>query len=225
MASKTKRLSERSSQSSSTHGRLENREMEYFWSVVLSSEKRSVTWTISENAEEDDDADDLDLVHMLFLRSAVLGGNAVAGEQNIVVLQSTGEDGKSQKGAIAHLTRGQNPMTPLDITIPGKIGATFILSEGSGPVTIAGNHLVEFKEDDLMDDTQMDELSADENEDELGGSGDESDDIKDKKGAKRKATPKTTKQKQKAKMDVEDDQSGEDEDEDEEEEDSDYEVK
>lgn len=47
-----------------------------------------------------------------------------------------------------------------------------------------------------MDDTQMDELSADEeNEDELGESGDESDEIKDKKGAKRKATPKATKQK------------------------------
>lgn len=45
-----------------------------------------------------------------FYLQAVLGGNAVVGEQNIVALQSTGEDGKSQKGAIAHLTRGQNPM-------------------------------------------------------------------------------------------------------------------
>ncbi|CAG5122421.1 unnamed protein product, partial [Candidula unifasciata] len=178
--------------------------------VVLNAEKRSVQWVVNKISDEENAG----IIHTLFLKSAVLGGNAQPGEPNVVVLHSVGDDGKLQKGAIAHLMRGQNPMTPLDITIPGKLGATFILSEGSGPVTIAGNHLV--AEDDLLDDTQEECTEGEEEkiENELGQSDEESEEeTKGKKSAKRKATPKTVKQKQKAKMDVEDDDQSEEEEE------------
>jgi len=228
------RVSLNRSNASSIKENSENVENEYFWSVVLNSEKRSVTWVVKSAGTDDEDEDE-GLEHTLFLKAAVLGGSAIAGEQNIVVFQSPGEDGKTQKGTIANLTRGQNPMSPLDLTVTGRIGGTFTLSEGSGPVTIAGNHFLEFRDDgDVNDENQTDKDNtssdeideSDEDEEKPVGKG-----TKTKTGEKRKAIQTAQKQKQKAKLDVDEDKQNEDdaddyeENDDDDDDDEDYDVK
>ncbi|XP_059174354.1 nucleoplasmin-like protein ANO39 isoform X2 [Physella acuta] len=193
-------------------------EMEYFWSMELNASNKTYTWMVSNQDLDDDDEDFIE--HTVFLKLACLGATAVPKEQNVVMLESLGGDGEVKKGVIVNLTRGESNMTQLDLTIAGKVGATFTLVEGSGPVFISGNHLLEYpKDEDLFDQSQTEsEVSEEEGEEE-----EEEENVEEengKKSSKRKASvTKPTKQK-KPKMDV-DDEDDDEEEEDEVEEDDD----
>ncbi|KAH9520120.1 hypothetical protein Btru_060045 [Bulinus truncatus] len=199
MANRSRNFSEKSNASRIASGVAD---MEYFWSIELNSSKKSVTWIIKSQEPEEDDEDYIE--HTLFLKMAILGSDAVKGEQNIVVLESVGGDGEQQKGAIVNLTRGESSMSLLDLTVAGKVGATFTLAEGSGPVIISGNHLLEYpKDDDLLDQSQEMDEEVEDSEDEAV---EEEVEMEAKiKTPKRKSVSRVSKSKQKAKIDVDDD--------------------
>jgi len=207
---------------------LETPGVEYFWSIELNADKKSHTWTVKDENLEEDDEDFL--CHSLFIKSAVLGEGAVPGESNIVTLESVDNTSEVQKGAIIHMAKGENNMGQIDISLSGKVGGTFTLTSGSGPVHISGNYLIEYPKPEGLDNTQTDDDSLGEDEieemkDEIEEEEEEEEEkpAKGKKGpTKRKAASKpNAKSKQKSKMEVdEDDEEDEDEDEDEEEEES-----
>ncbi|KAK0057876.1 nucleoplasmin-like protein ANO39 [Biomphalaria pfeifferi] len=220
MANRSRNFSEKSNNTSRLASGVAD--VEYFWSAELHSSKKSVTWVIKSQEPEEDDEDFIE--HTLFIKMAVLGSDAVKGEQNIITLTSTGGDGEVQKGVIAHLTRGENSSALIDLTISGKIGATLTLSEGSGPVCISGNQLLEYpKEEDYLDMSQDEEGSAESEEEMHEEEEEEEAETKGKKTPKRKASVKSSKTK-KAKVDADDDDEDEDDDDDDDDEDDeDYE--
>lgn len=189
--------------------------------VELTKDKPSYTWSFT---EEEDDEDFL--VHTLFLKTAVLGTSAVKGERNIVYIETKNFDKKDVKQPLFSLTLGQLDMCSLDISFGIETEVTFRLAEGSGPVALGGQHLIEFPGDD--DDFSQDESALDED--------DLTEEDSPKKGAKkRKAATGADKKSKKGKMeesmssvedslddeeddDEEDDVEDEDEDEDMEEE-------
>ncbi|CAG5125085.1 unnamed protein product, partial [Candidula unifasciata] len=183
MANRSRSHSEKSN-ASSVGDLTGSTEMEYFWCFELNEVRKSFKWVVSCEDEEDDE-DFID--HVVFVKLAVLDGDAVAGEQNVVVLESEGQDGEMQKGTIVNLTKGVNPMATLNFSINGKIGGTFTLTEGKGPVTISGNHLLEFPQNENLDISQS----------ELGNNESvvEEEDKKTNKSAKQKVTPVITKRK------------------------------
>ncbi|GFO06066.1 polyprotein [Plakobranchus ocellatus] len=200
-------------------------EMEYFWSIELNADKRSYTWM---NNDDMEDGDEDFIEYTLFLKAALLGANAVPNEYNILMLESPGSDGEPQKGGIANLCLGQNNMTILDITVSGRVGpTTFTLAEGSGPIFISGNQLMEFPKDDSVLDnsqTESEEEETEEEDIEMENGKENGKEVKKsesdiKKASKRKAGPIAGKPKQRAKIDKDEDEDDvEDEDENEEEE-------
>merc|ERR1712240_29910 len=247
--SKTSKMANRSRSSmdrSAVADNLENPGVECFWTIELNAEKRTHTWHVDPELEEGD-KDFLD--HTLFLKQAVLGEGTVAGQSNIVMLESPvnkekAEDEKDEekvmKGAIVHLEKGVNNMCHLDLSLNGETGGTFTLI-GDGPVYITGLYLQEFPRPEAMNDTvgvtddsieeseeEVDDAEAEEPEEEEVEEEEEKVEVKPAKGKKaapkRKVSPKAGKQnKQKQKVEVEDDDEEMDSEDDEEEDDSDYE--
>ncbi|XP_012935245.1 mitotic apparatus protein p62 [Aplysia californica] len=201
--------------------------VEYFWTVELNADNRSHIWTAKDDELEDDDEDFVN--HTLFLKLAVLGDGAVPGEPNIVTLESMDASSSVQKGAIVNLTCGNNNMGHMDLALSGKVGGTFNLVSGSGPVHLSGNYLMEYPKLENLDNTQTesDESEELEADDRNGRDEDDEDEqeevavVKGRKPPKRKGTPKSNKLKQKAKMDVDDDEDDEEDDDDEDEDDFD----
>lgn len=206
--------------------------VEYFWSTTLKSDKK--TFKFESEAEEEEDAKST-----LFLRTAVLGADAVEDQSNVVHLESTDCNGKPVKGAIFHLKKGAGGalMCSLDLSLNLLQGATFTL-EGDGPVYISGNYLQEMElPDELEDymgdssdeDDELDESKESEGKDEKEEEKDEEGEEKEGKGkstaAKRKATSKAKGKGKKAKLEEKDDVEEDDEVEDEEMEDEEEEEK
>lgn len=225
MSSRNRRQSDKSNNSKLDESSKSNgyaaglTEMEYFWSIELNADNRSHTWM---NNDDMEDGDEDFIEYTLFLKSGTLGANAVPGEHNLVMLESAGSDGEPQKGCIIHLCYGQNNMTPLDVTVSGKMGpTTFTLAEGSGPVYICGNQLMEFPKDDSLLDHSQTESEEEETEEDEADMEEEKEleklDTDAKRAIKRKATPILGKPKQKAKVDKEDEEMDDDDEEDEEE--------
>ncbi|XP_045189302.2 nucleoplasmin-like protein ANO39 isoform X2 [Mercenaria mercenaria] len=196
---------------------------EHFWGVELSKEKPTFTWSFE---EEEDDEDNDYLIHTLFLKNAVLGTSAVKGERNIVQIETKNFDKKDIAQPLLSLTLGQTDMCNLDISFGNEVKATFRLVEGSGPIALGGQQLVEFPPDELnsqdesaLEDTMESELTEE--------------DMSPKKSKKRKAGAGADKKSKKGKLEesmssaddsMEDDEEDEDDDEeDEDEEDMDEE--
>ncbi|XP_041370747.1 nucleoplasmin-like protein ANO39 [Gigantopelta aegis] len=166
---------------------------EYFWGCTLSKDNPIANWSFT---EEDDDTDFMD--HTLFLRNATLGPSAVNNERNIVQVETTNYESKEIKQPLLSLTCGLKDSFFLDISFGGKTPVVFRLIEGSGPVHLSGQQLVEFPPED--EDVTQDETELLEDNEEL----DELDDsmVKDKKSFKRKAPPQSAKSKKKGKLEI-----------------------
>ncbi|ESO97836.1 hypothetical protein LOTGIDRAFT_228383 [Lottia gigantea] len=180
---------------------------EFFWGCELSKENPSVTFSIK---EEDEDSDFMH--HTLFVKHAVLGGQAVKDEINIVTVETQNFDKETIKQPFISLTRGESSMCYMDISFTDKSPVTFSLSEGTGPIYISAVQLVEFPEEDA--DHTMDEEGLTEEEEESP--------VRPKlKTNKRKggATVGASKAKQRSKMEADDDEDEDESEEDEEDED------
>jgi hypothetical protein len=193
---------------------------EYFWGVELNKENPTFTWTFE---EEDEDKDYM--IHTLFLKNAILGTSAVKGERNLIQIETKNFEKKDLKQPFLSLTLGQKDMCALDVSFGHEVPVTFRLVEGSGPVALGGQQLVEYP-DEMM--SQDDESALDDSVEESELTEEES----PKKG-KRKAGKDTGKKAKKGKMDEsqssagdseeDDDESYSDEDEDENDEEEDME--
>jgi len=148
--------------------------IEYFWATKLDASKKSFTWTVKDDALEEDDEDFIN--HTLFIKTAVLGAEAVDDQSNVVMMESLDCENQKVEGAILHLKKGSGGslMCPLDLSISGKQGATFTLI-GDGPIYISGNYLQEYPKEDPLDNTQT-EGESDESCDELNGTNGEMED-------------------------------------------------
>ncbi|XP_071169007.1 mitotic apparatus protein p62-like isoform X4 [Mytilus edulis] len=113
---------------------------EYFWGITLDKENPTFTWTFEEE-EEDTDY----LVHTLFLKQAVLGASAVKDERNLVQIETKNFDQKELKQPLLSLTLGKNDMTSLDVSFGHEVAVVFRLVEGSGPVCLSAQQLVELQ--------------------------------------------------------------------------------
>ncbi|XP_048249333.1 nucleoplasmin-like protein ANO39 isoform X2 [Haliotis rufescens] len=185
---------------------------EYFWGCQLTKEAPSQTWSFQEE-EEDSDY----LVHTLFLRNSVLGAEAVKGELNIVQVETKSFEDKDIKQPLFSLRNGGQETMTMDLSFAGACSTTFRLVEGSGPVHIGGQHLVEFPPEHNMSQDESEFFTEDdiEHEDD-DDEDDEEDSPKGKKSQKRKASSQTTAKSKKGKMEVSAEDEDDDEDEDEE---------
>merc|ERR1719334_2765389 len=75
----------------------------YFWGAELSCASPSHEWRIFHPEDECED----DLRHILFLKQATLGVNAIQGERNIVEVTSKDYEGKVIRQLLCSLTLGQ----------------------------------------------------------------------------------------------------------------------
>ncbi|VDI05725.1 nucleophosmin 1 [Mytilus galloprovincialis] len=138
---------------------------EYFWGITLDKENPTFTWTFEEE-EEDTDY----LVHTLFLKQAVLGASAVKDERNLVQIETKNFDQKELKQPLLSLTLGKNDMTSLDVSFGHEVAVVFRLVEGSGPVCLSAQQLVEYPDDRNVsqDESELEcsEVEEDEEEEE-----------------------------------------------------------
>ncbi|XP_060068491.1 nucleoplasmin-like protein ANO39 [Ylistrum balloti] len=131
---------------------------EYFWGCVLNKENPKVTWTFEEE-EEDTDF----LIHTLFLKQAVLGQAAVQDERNIVSVQTKNFDNEQIKHPVVSLTLGRNDMWNLDLSFGHENPVVFELVEGTGPVHLTAQQLVEMPDEgNLSQDESCTETEEDE---------------------------------------------------------------
>jgi len=133
---------------------------EYFlWGIELS---RSRDLTVLKL----DEVNDSEERHMLLLKQAILGVNAIKGERNLVEIHTTDFEDKEQRHPLVSLTLGQQDFANLDLCLNwGKtkeIKLKLIL--GSGPISITGNHYVEYME--MSEEEEDPDYVATETEDE-----------------------------------------------------------
>ncbi|XP_046567201.1 nucleoplasmin-like protein ANO39 [Haliotis rubra] len=185
---------------------------EYFWGCQLTKESPCQTWSFQEE-EEDSDY----LVHTLFLRNSVLGAEAVKGELNIVQVETKSFEDKDIKQPLFSLRNGGQETLTMDLSFAGACSTTFRLVEGSGPVHIGGQHLVEFPPEHNMSQDESEFFTEDDIEHEEDDDEDEEEESpKGKKSQKRKASSQTTAKTKKGKMEVSAEDEDDDDDEDEE---------
>jgi len=132
----------------------------YFWGAELSCSSPSHAWRIFHPEDEAED----DLRHLLFLRQATLGVNAIKGERNIVEVTSKDYEGNVVRQILCSLTLGGGLDTvDLDLTLQYDHEVSFKLIKGSGPIHLVGNHYVETpakegEEEELETDGEDDEV-------------------------------------------------------------------
>jgi len=115
---------------------------EYFmWGIELSRSRDSTVLKL-------DEVNDSEERHMLLLKQAVLGVNAIKGERNLVEIHTTDFEDKEQRHPLVSLTLGQQDFANLDLCLNwGKTKEIRLkLVLGSGPISITGNHYVEYME-------------------------------------------------------------------------------
>merc|ERR1719462_1040106 len=140
----------------------------YFWGAELSCASSTHNWRIFHPEDECED----DLRHILFLKQATLGVNAIQGERNIVEVTSKDYEGKVIRQLLCSLTLGQGlDSVDLDLALQYDHEVSFKLIKGSGPVHLVGNHYVETPPVD-EEVVELDETDASEVED-LDGMKDE----------------------------------------------------
>ena len=167
---------------------------EYFWGVTLDKENPTITWSFD---EEEDDTDFL--IHTLFLKQAVLGASAVKDERNLVQVETKNFDQKDLKHPLFSLTLGRNEMTTLDVSFGHEVPVVFRLVEGSGPVCLSAQQLVEFPDDK--------DVSQDESELECteGESAEEEEALKQSTNKRKASSQKSSKSKDDDEDEMDDD--------------------
>lgn len=111
----------------------------YFWGAELSCSAPTHSWKLFQEEECEDD-----MRHLLFLRQATLGVNAIEGERNIIQVTSKDYEGNEVSHVLCSLTLGQGlDAADLDLTLQYDHEVSFKLIKGSGPIHIVGNHYVE----------------------------------------------------------------------------------
>eukprot|EP00105_Crassostrea_gigas_P031094 XP_011453675.1 PREDICTED: mitotic apparatus protein p62 isoform X1 [Crassostrea gigas] len=187
---------------------------EYVWACELSKEKPTFVFSFKEEDEDEDY-----LIHTLFLKNAVLGASAVESERNLIQMETKDSNRKDLKAPIVSLTLGKKDMCALDLSFGEEV--TFRLVEGSGPVFLSAQELVEYPEDGNLSQEEDTEDYTETEEDELKGT-EEEDEVespkKEAKSKKRKASAVKGKGKAKKKKKATESESEEEESEDEDEE-------
>jgi len=133
------------------------REEYFLWGTELSRSKDVFVLKLDEDVNEDEER------HLLLLKSFCLGINAIENERNVVEIHTTDFSDKEQRHPVASLTLGKKDFANVDLCLSYSKTKEikFKLVMGSGPVTISGNHYVEYlsmpeEEDDpdfIADDT------------------------------------------------------------------------
>jgi len=140
----------------------------YFWGAELSCSAPTHKWQLFQEEEECED----DMRHLLFLRQATLGVNAIEGERNIVQVTAKDFQGKTVSQILCSLTLGRGlDAADLDLTLQYDHEVSFKLIKGSGPIHLVGNHYVETP----PADAEVEEL----NETDTGDDVEDLDDMKD----------------------------------------------
>nr|KAG5714202.1 hypothetical protein BaRGS_018419 [Batillaria attramentaria] len=175
-------------------------------------------WTMKDEECEDDEDDDF-LIHTLYVKLATLGKNALKNEENIVEIETMNFIGEIVKQPMLNLVSGVNNTVAVDISFSSKNKVIFRLSDGSGPVYLSGQHLVEMPDDG---DMSQDSMYTEDTGTEEDVSEDEGKGGKKKSKAQKRRTSSSPGKGNKAKRskldeesDSEDDYSDDDEDEDE----------
>merc|ERR1712180_82745 len=122
---------------------------------------------------EDDDDDEN---HLLMLKQACLGADAVAGERNVIELHTNDFSDKEQRHPICSLTLGKNEFVNLDLCLGWSKNKDVKLKlvMGSGPVSVSGMRFVEYLDeaagaDDQLNDPDYATEEETENETEVSG--------------------------------------------------------
>merc|ERR1711942_159239 len=127
------------------------REEYFLWGTELSRPKDVFVLKLDEDVNEDEER------HLLLLKSFCLGINAIENERNVVEIHTTDFSDKEQRHPVASLTLGHKDFANVDLCLSYSKTKEikFKLVMGSGPVTITGNHYVEYlsvpEEDDDPD--------------------------------------------------------------------------
>ncbi|XP_048746611.2 nucleoplasmin-like protein ANO39 isoform X1 [Ostrea edulis] len=136
---------------------------EYVWDVSfvaceLNKDKPTFVFSFKEEDEDEDY-----LIHTLFLKNAVLGASAVENERNIVQMETKNSNRKDFKAPILSLTTGKTDMCLLDLSFGEEV--TFRLVEGSGPVFLSAQELIEYPEENMGQDEDLEDYTETEEED------------------------------------------------------------
>ncbi|KAL3864364.1 hypothetical protein ACJMK2_006054 [Sinanodonta woodiana] len=129
---------------------------DFMFSCELRKDKLDTTWSFEEEEEEEDTEY---LIHTLFLKHAMLGSTATKGERNVVEIETKNFEKNIVKQPLICLSLGQQEMFNLDISFSQGSPVTFRLIEGSGPVYLAGQQLVEYPDDinESQDESMLDD--------------------------------------------------------------------
>merc|ERR1712243_540331 len=98
--------------------------------------------------------------HLLTIKSATLGVDAVEKERNVVEISYHDREDKATSSILASLTLGQLDSCRLDLRLTAVSGrdVTLKLIKGSGPVSILGNHVVESVNSLVVDEEYQTEI-------------------------------------------------------------------
>jgi len=126
----------------------------YFWGAELSCSSPMHSWRIFHPEDECED----DLRHLLFLKQATLGVNAIPGERNIVQITSKDYEGNVVRQVLCSLTLGQGlDTTDLDLVLQYDHQVSFKLIKGAGPIHLVGNHYVETPEKEAEEELETED--------------------------------------------------------------------
>merc|ERR1719403_122366 len=132
----------------------------FLWGVELSRSRDQHILKLDEDINEDEER------HLLHLKQVCLGINALEGDRNVVEIHATDFGDKEQRHPIASLTLGKKDCANLDLCLAWTKNKEikFKLVMGSGPITISGNHHVEYLT--LPEDVDDPDFVAEETDDE-----------------------------------------------------------
>merc|ERR1712136_439066 len=114
---------------------------EYFvWGAELSRSRDVHVLKLDGDVNDDEER------HLLLLKQVCLGVNAVEGERNVVEIHTTDFSDKEQRHPIASLTLGKREFANLDLCLSWSKTKEIKLKlvMGSGPITLTGNHFIEY---------------------------------------------------------------------------------
>jgi len=132
----------------------------FLWGVELSRSRDQHILKLDEDINEDEER------HLLHLKQVCLGINALEGDRNVVEIHATDFSDKEPRHPIASLTLGKKDSANLDLCLAWTKNKEikFKLVMGSGPITISGNHHVEYLT--LPEDVNDPDFVAEETDDE-----------------------------------------------------------
>jgi len=116
------------------------REDYFLWGAELSRSKDVYVLKLDEDVNEEEER------HLLLLKNFCLGINAIENERNVVEIHTTDFSDKEQRHPVASFTLGKKDFAIVDLCLnfSKTKEVKFKLALGSGPVTITGNHYVEY---------------------------------------------------------------------------------